>query len=227
MKRSVELAVETRDAFWNCKTELEDFQPPLVAASIGSYGAYLADGSEYRYIHSPSINALTNIEYIQFLSVVIYCYSGNYGPEMTLEKLKDFHRRRIQLLAEAGPDLLAFETTPNKLEAQVSFSSHDSLCYSGYVMNPYNRCSFNFQAYIELIKEEKIGIPSWISFNSKDGVNVVSGDSFQECVELVDSCPGIIALGINCTPPRFINGLILSARKVIENLQRDHSLLLM
>ena len=56
MKRSVELALETRDAFWNCKTEIEDFQPPLVAASIGSYGAYLADGSEYRYIHSPSIN---------------------------------------------------------------------------------------------------------------------------------------------------------------------------
>ena len=131
MKRSVELALETRDTFWNCKTELEDFQPPLVAASIGSYGAYLADGSEYRYIHSPSINALTNIAYIQFLSVFIYCYSGIYGPEMTLEKLKDFHRRRIQLLAEAGPDLLAFETTPNKLEAQVSLPSHDSLCYSG------------------------------------------------------------------------------------------------
>ena len=101
------------------------------------------------------------------------------------------------------------------------------LCVIVDVMNPYNRCPFNFQAYIELIKEEQIGIPSWISFNSKDGVNVVSGDSFQECVELVDACPGIVALGINCTPPRFINGLILSARKVIKNLQRYLSLLLM
>lgn len=46
-------------------------------------------------------------------------YSGNYGPGIDLEKLKDFHRRRLQVLVDAGPDLLAFETIPNKLEAQV------------------------------------------------------------------------------------------------------------
>ena len=38
---------------------------------------------------------------------------------MDLDKLKDFHRRRLQVLVEGGPDLLAFETIPNKLEAQV------------------------------------------------------------------------------------------------------------
>jgi S-methylmethionine-dependent homocysteine/selenocysteine methylase len=45
--------------------------------------------------------------------------SGDYGEAGTLEFLKDFHRRRFQVLAEAGPDLIAFETIPNKLEAQV------------------------------------------------------------------------------------------------------------
>jgi S-methylmethionine-dependent homocysteine/selenocysteine methylase len=40
---------------------------------------------------------------------------------VNLNKLKDFHRRRLQVLVEAGPDLLAFETIPNKLEAQVIF----------------------------------------------------------------------------------------------------------
>lgn len=45
--------------------------------------------------------------------------SGDYGPNVDLDKLKDFHRRRLQVLVEAGPDLLAFETIPNKLEAQV------------------------------------------------------------------------------------------------------------
>ena len=54
MKRSVELAVEARDTFWRRRIEMEmDFEPPLVAASIGSYGAYLADGSEYRYVMQP------------------------------------------------------------------------------------------------------------------------------------------------------------------------------
>ena len=45
--------------------------------------------------------------------------SGDYGEAGTLEFLKDFHRRRLQVLAEARPDLIAFETIPNKLEAQV------------------------------------------------------------------------------------------------------------
>lgn len=167
LRRSVQLAQEARDSFWDHCQQLGDniglhfkCQHALVAASIGSYGAYLADGSEY---------------------------SGNYGPVTTLEKLKQFHRRRLQVLAEAKPDLLAFETTPNKIEAQ---------------------------AYIDLLHEEDIDIPSWITFNSKDGVNAVSGDSFEDCIQLADSCPRIVAVGVNCSPPRFIHGLILAAQKV-------------
>jgi homocysteine S-methyltransferase len=60
----------------------------LVAASIGSYGAYLADGSEYR---------------------------GDDGLDR--DALAAFHSPRISLLSAAGPDLLAFETIPSALEA--------------------------------------------------------------------------------------------------------------
>jgi len=45
--------------------------------------------------------------------------SGNYGGTVTVDFLKDFHRRRVQVLAESGADLIAFETIPNKMEAQV------------------------------------------------------------------------------------------------------------
>lgn len=38
---------------------------------------------------------------------------------MCLETLKDFHRRRVQVLANSGADIIAFETIPNKLEANV------------------------------------------------------------------------------------------------------------
>ncbi len=55
----------------------------LVAASVGPYGAYLADGSEYR---------------------------GDYG--LTIEQLMDFHRERMAVLLESGADLLACETIP-------------------------------------------------------------------------------------------------------------------
>lgn len=46
-------------------------------------------------------------------------YSGIYGETVTLDTLKDFHRRRVQILDDSGADLIAFETIPNKLEAQV------------------------------------------------------------------------------------------------------------
>lgn len=49
----------------------------------------------------------------------LFIFSGVYGDAVTLEYLKDFHRRRVQILAESGADLIAFETIPNKLEAKV------------------------------------------------------------------------------------------------------------
>jgi homocysteine S-methyltransferase len=60
-----------------------------VAASVGPYGAVLADGSEYR---------------------------GRYGLSVT--ELARFHRPRVQALAEAGPDVLALETVPDVAEAE-------------------------------------------------------------------------------------------------------------
>jgi homocysteine S-methyltransferase len=53
-----------------------------------------------------------------------FCFavtSGDYGEAGTVQFLKDFHRRRLQVLAEASPDLIAFETIPNKVEAQVYY----------------------------------------------------------------------------------------------------------
>jgi len=58
LRKSVDIAFEARNLYYErCrKVSLEDtdhsrilkHRPILVAASVGSYGAYLADGSEYR-----------------------------------------------------------------------------------------------------------------------------------------------------------------------------------
>ncbi|MET8962607.1 homocysteine S-methyltransferase [Streptomyces sp. NPDC004074] len=63
-------------------------RPLWVAASVGPYGAMLADGSEYR---------------------------GRYG--LTVAELEAFHRPRLEALAAAGPDVLALETVPDADEA--------------------------------------------------------------------------------------------------------------
>ena len=66
-----------------------DFKP-LVAASIGPYGAFLADGSEYR---------------------------GDYGVDDAT--LYDFHRQRLGWFDQSGADLIACETIPSLQEARI------------------------------------------------------------------------------------------------------------
>lgn len=87
IQRSVQLAREARERFVR---ESANYRPrPLVAGSVGCYGAYLADGSEYR---------------------------GAYGLGLT--ELVEFHRPRMAWLVEAGADALACETIPCQLEAE-------------------------------------------------------------------------------------------------------------
>uniref|UniRef100_A0AAU3GQJ8 Homocysteine S-methyltransferase n=1 Tax=Streptomyces sp. NBC_01401 TaxID=2903854 RepID=A0AAU3GQJ8_9ACTN len=69
-----------------------------VAASVGPYGAMLADGSEYR---------------------------GRYGR--TVRELERFHRPRAETLAGAGPDVLALETVPDIDEAEALLRAAEGL----------------------------------------------------------------------------------------------------
>ncbi|AVH94996.1 MULTISPECIES: homocysteine S-methyltransferase [Streptomyces] len=80
LARSVELARSAADGA---------AEEVWVAASVGPYGAMLADGSEYR---------------------------GRYG--LSVRELEAFHRPRIEVFAAAGPDVLALETVPDAAEAE-------------------------------------------------------------------------------------------------------------
>jgi homocysteine S-methyltransferase len=88
IQKSVRLAMEARDEFWSDASSRVGRPKPFVAASVGPYGAFLADGSEYR---------------------------GNYG--LTEKELMDFHRPRMEALIEAGAEILACETIPCLIEA--------------------------------------------------------------------------------------------------------------
>jgi homocysteine S-methyltransferase len=87
---SVRLAVDARDEFWSEPANRHRRLRPLVAASVGPYGAFLADGSEY---------------------------TGRY--DIDDEDLLAFHRDRWHLLADSQADLLACETIPSRPEADV------------------------------------------------------------------------------------------------------------
>jgi len=88
LRRSVTLAADARDLY-GAEVAPEDPGPLLVAASVGPYGAWLADGAEYR---------------------------GRYGLDR--RALRAFHRERLEVLWGAGPDLLACETIPDIVEVR-------------------------------------------------------------------------------------------------------------
>jgi homocysteine S-methyltransferase len=155
IRDTVALAVAARDEFWAVEANHAGRLRPLVAASVGPYGAMLADGSEYR---------------------------GNYALDDIA--LANFHRPRLRVLADAGADLLACETIPSFREAKV---------------------------LANLLRE----IPdtcAWLSFSCRDGEHTCEGDDIGECVAQLSGYPQIVAVGVNCTAPRYITALLRRMR---------------
>ncbi|WP_285037309.1 homocysteine S-methyltransferase [Plantibacter sp. ME-Dv--P-095] len=129
----------------------------LVAASVGPYGATLGDGSEYR---------------------------GDSG--LTRAELRRWHERRLTVLADAGPDLLALETIPSLDEAT---------------------------ALAELVRGS--GVPAWLSFTVAGG-RLRSGEPMEEGFRLVEGVDEIQAVGVNCSHPDEVLPAIRAARAVTD-----------
>ncbi|KAA6212618.1 homocysteine S-methyltransferase [Streptomyces albofaciens JCM 4342] len=116
--------------------------PLYVAASAGPYGAMLADGSEYR---------------------------GRYG--LSVDGLERFHRPRLEVLAAAGPDVLALETVPDADEAR---------------------------ALLRAVRG--LGVPAWLSFSAA-GEHTRAGQPLADAFALASDVPEVIAVGVNCCTP--------------------------
>lgn len=145
---------EVVDALKNSIQLARDAHSPQVAASIGPYGAYLADGSEYR---------------------------GNY--DATEDQIREFHKERLEILIACKPDYLAIETIPEIREARV---------------------------LLQLLKELNNTIPVWIAFSCKDDLHLSSGESFIDAA-MISKELGADYIGINCTSPELVSGLLESA----------------
>jgi homocysteine S-methyltransferase len=149
MRRSVDLARAARAGLAG------DGQARWVAASVGPYGAALADGSEYR---------------------------GRYGLSVT--ELAAWHRPRLEVLAEAGPDVLALETVPDIDEAEALMAEVAGL-----------------------------GIPAWLSYSIAGG-RTRAGQPLAEAFAVADSMPEVVAVGVNCCAPADVPAAIAVAREV-------------
>lgn len=156
---SVQIAREARDEFWGDPVNRVDRLLPFIAASVGPYGAFLHNGSEYR---------------------------GDYA--LSEDELIEFHRERMNELVDAGADMLACETIPSLLEARA----------------------------LARVLAELPGITAWFSFTARDETRVSHGETIQECAEFLDGLEQAVAIGVNCTSPLYVNGLIRNARQATK-----------
>ena len=159
LRLSVQLACQARDRFWENPHNRIGRLRPLVAGSIGPYGAYLANGAEY---------------------------TGDYG--ITADELFHFHRRRWQILATSGVDLLAVETLP-------SFTELKQLC--------------------QLLAETP-NIWAWFSFSSLDGEHLCDGTPFAEALDLLNGIERVVAMGVNCLAPKHVPAFLQLAHSATD-----------
>lgn len=149
----LERAVDLAEAA--CAGQATGGRRPFVAASIGPYGAALADGSEYR---------------------------GD--DRRTRRELVDFHRWRWEVLA-GRCRLLACETLPSLREAR---------------------------ALLELL-DATPGVSAWFSFSCRDESRISDGTPIVRCAELLAGHERVVAIGVNCVPPRRVLPLIAEVRR--------------
>jgi homocysteine S-methyltransferase len=113
-------------------------------------------------------------------------YTGDYG--LSLVQLVNFHAPRIEVLAQSGADLLACETVPSLLESE---------------------------ALVRVLE----GLPqvrAWLSCSCKDGEHLCHGERLSEVVEIANACDQVVAVGVNCTAPEWIESLLLSVDSIAK-----------
>jgi len=145
--KSVKIASDPVKIFHDSFPDMSKRPEPFIAASAGCYGSFLADGSEYR---------------------------GDY--HLDVNGYKNFHRERVDILAEAGAEIIAFETFP---------------------------CMEEAVAVVELM-EEYSNLSYWIVFTIQDALRTSHGDNFIECIRFLQGKKNIAASGVNCSPPELI-----------------------
>ena len=132
-----------------------------VAASVGPFGASLANGSEY---------------------------NGRYGIEW--QQVEDYHREKLAILVDSGADLIAIETIPLADEALL----------------------------IAEILEELGAPPAWFSFGFADETQTYGLDPVDKAVLSIAGYADLVAIGMNCTHPRYVDSLLASMSELVSGI---------
>ena len=113
-------------------------------------------------------------------------FHGRY--HIAFDDLVRFHAERLAILAETDADLAALETVPSLEEARAIAAA--------LVDHP--------------------SVSAWVSFTCRDQSSVAHGERLADCAALLNHVPQVVAVGVNCTQPRFISALIGEIRSAAD-----------
>ena len=111
-------------------------------------------------------------------------YRGNYG--LSVDELAAFHAERLAVITATEPDWLAVESIPDVIEVR-------ALCEALASVDD---------------------LPAWMTFTCIDDMHLCSGQVIEEACQIAMSSKAVRAIGVNCTDPRFVAGLVARIRAV-------------
>jgi homocysteine S-methyltransferase len=108
-------------------------------------------------------------------------FTGSYP--VSPSSARAFHETRLRALHSSGVDILALETQCNWAEVQWLADNVHIICP---------------------------GLPAWVSFQVRSGLEIADGTPLQQAVRRVLECPAVVAVGVNCAE----SGMCLEAVQV-------------
>lgn len=156
LRRAMELA---RGACFRAAARDPGRRRPLAVASLGAYGAILADGAEYR---------------------------GDYAADDAT--VRRVHAERLAVLGPLA-DVIACETIPCLREAEI---------------------------LAELLADQ--ATPAWVSFSCRDEAHVAHGEPIARCAAALAEVPAVVAVGVNCCAPAWVEGLLHRLRDATDRV---------
>ena len=115
-------------------------------------------------------------------------YNGRYGVEW--QQVEDYHREKLAILVDSGADLIAIETIPLADEALL----------------------------IAEILEELGAPPAWFSFGFADETQTYGLDAVDKAVLSITGYADLVAIGMNCTHPRYVDSLLASMSELVSGI---------
>jgi homocysteine S-methyltransferase len=147
-------------------------RPTFVIASSGCYGAALSNGAEY---------------------------TGDYGfgnttideEEDARQRLREFHRKKLSVAAQAGADLTAIETVPSLLECTALAQLLLQQAESPLTYHDYGYCCY-------------------ISFSCRNETQLHDGTPLRDALKVFRTIPHdrLVAFGLNCCAVQHLAGLL-------------------